>query len=116
MDDEERKVMEFDVLAANCPSRGVLEHLFSRWGVLILARLNKGPARFGELKRSVEGISERMLSKSLKILEDEGFLYRKDYGEKLPRVEYGLTEGGARMAESIGRVIEQLYAEMERKR
>ncbi len=116
MIEKKQKALKYDVFAANCPSRGVLEHLFSRWGVLILARLNEGPARFGELKRSVEGISERMLSKSLKILEDEGFLYRKDYGEKLPRVEYGLTEGGSRMAESISRVIEQLYEEMECKR
>ena len=93
MIEKKQKALKYDVFAANCPSRGVLEHLFSRWGVLILARLNEGPARFGELKRSVEGISERMLSKSLKILEDEGFLYRKDYGKNCPGWNTALPKG-----------------------
>jgi DNA-binding HxlR family transcriptional regulator len=106
----------FDVLAANCPSRSVFEHIFSRWGVLILARLNEGAARFGELGRAVEGISERMLSKSLKILEEEGLIYRQDFNEKPPRVEYGLTDFGKRISKDILKVIEQLYREMENKK
>ncbi len=103
----------YDVFASRCPSRSVFEHVFSRWGALILARLAEGPARFGELTRGVDGISERMLSKSLKLLEEEGFLYRKDYDEKPPRVEYGLTPSGSRIAESIVLVINQLYNELE---
>ncbi|MDA3808870.1 MAG: helix-turn-helix domain-containing protein [Spirochaetaceae bacterium] len=103
----------FNVLASRCPSRTSFEHIFSRWGVLIMARLTEGPSRFNELARSVEGISERMLSKSLKLLEEEGLIYREDFNEKLPRVEYGLTVSGRRIAGSVLKVIEQLYEEME---
>lgn len=110
--DEKQASIPFDVFAKNCPSRTSLDHLFSRWSVLILARLSEGPSRFSELVRSVEGISERMLSKSLKLLEDESFIYRKDFNEKPPRVEYGLTDSGKRISGGVLGVIEQLYKEM----
>lgn len=103
----------FNVFASQCPSRTVFEHIFSRWGVLILAHLKEGPSRFGEIARSVEGISERMLSKSLKILEEEGLIYRQDYDEKPPRVEYGLTISGENISSLIRQVIDQLYKEMK---
>ncbi|MDC7239178.1 MAG: helix-turn-helix domain-containing protein [Spirochaetales bacterium] len=111
-----KKNIPYDVFAARCPSRTVFEHIFSRWGALILARLSEGPARFGELTRGVDGISERMLSKSLKVLEEEGFVYRKEYDQKPPRVEYGLTESGSRISLSITTVINQLYNELEDRR
>lgn len=103
----------FDVFAAKCPSRTAFEHIFSRWGILILAGLHEKPARFRELFRAVEGISERMLSKNLKVLEKEGLIYRQDYHEIPPRVEYGLTEGGRKIAKSVLNVIKQLYKELE---
>lgn len=112
---EKQSSIPFDVFARNCPSRTSFDHLFSRWGVLILARLVEGPCRFSELVRSVEGISERMLSKSLKLLEEEKFIYREDYNEKPPRVEYGLTASGQRIAGGVLNVIEQLYREMEKR-
>jgi len=107
--------MSYSVFASKCPSRSVFDHIFSRWSVLILARLMEGPSRFNELARSVEGLSERMLSKNLKILEGENLIYRKDYNETPPRVEYGLTGSGQRIAESVLQVIKQMYLEMDRK-
>lgn len=107
--------LPYSVFATNCPSRSLFDHIFSRWSVLILARLAEGPSRFSGIARNVEGISERMLSKSLKILEEENLIYRKDFNEKPPRVEYGLTESGTRIAKGFLDVIEKLYAEMERK-
>jgi len=107
------KQIPYDVFAAGCPSRSAFLHIFSRWGVLILARLQEGPARFGTLSRSIEGISERMLSKSLKLLEEEGLVYRRELEKRPPHVEYGLTDAGTRIAEGILYVIQQLYAVMD---
>lgn len=112
---EKPSSIPFSVFATNCPSRSVFDHIFSRWSVLILARLAEGPSRFSGIARSVEGISERMLSKSLKILEEEALIYRKDFNEKPPRVEYGLTESGKRISGGVLNVIKQLYVELERK-
>jgi len=104
--------LQYNVFAANCPSRDTFDHIFSKWSVLIIARLKKGPARFGEISRGVEGISERMLSKSLKVLEEEGMIIRKDYNEKPPRVEYSLSESGQNIGEAVLEVISRLYENM----
>ena len=107
------KHMPFDVFASRCSSRAAYEHIFSRWGMLVLARLEQGPSRFNEMARSIDGISERMLSKTLKILEEEMVISRKDYGERPPRVEYSLTESGRRITIKLLGLIEQLYTELE---
>ena len=104
---------DYNVFAANCPSRDTFDHVFGKWGMLILARLKKGPARFGEISRAVEGISERMLSKSLKVLVEEGLVIRKDFAEKPPRVEYSLSESGDRIGDAVLEVISRLYESMQ---
>ena len=108
--------MGFDVFHPNCPSRQAFDQIFSRWGILVLARLSEGPARFGALHRAVGGISERMLSQTLKVLEEEGLVLRQEWDEKPPRVEYSLTESGRRISSSIAGVISQLYGELEARR
>ena len=107
---------EYDVFAAGCPSRKVFDHIFSRWGMLILARLDVAPVRFKELARAIEGISERMLSKTLKILEEEELVVRIDYNEKPPHVEYQLSDSGRRLSASVQVVIKQLYSELDARR
>lgn len=81
--------------------------------MLVLARLSSGNMRFGHLRRAVDGISERMLSKTLKVLEEERLIYREEWEEKLPHVEYGLTDRGKRISAGIVSVIDVLYSELE---
>lgn len=105
----------YDIFQALCPSRRAFDHIFSRWGILTLARLSEEPLRFGALRRAIGGISEKMLAQTLKALEEEGLVLRQEWDEKPPRVDYSLTEGGRRISRSLARVISDLYAELDRK-
>ncbi|KRV46742.1 HxlR family transcriptional regulator [Wenjunlia vitaminophila] len=104
--------VEFDVFARGCPSRPVLEHLTGRWGTLVLAALAKGPTRFGALRRRVDGVSEKMLSQTLHLLERDGFVHREVRSTIPPHVEYRLTELGADTAPRLLALIEHLEARM----
>lgn len=81
-------------LDAGCPSRIVLDHVTSKWGVLILVALDRGTLRWGELRRVVQGISEKMLAQTLRTLEADGIVHRAAQPTIPPRVEYSLTERG----------------------
>lgn len=87
-----------DLRAAQCPSRVVLDHVTSRWGTLVLLVLRDGTQRFGELRRRIGGVSEKMLTQTLRTLEEDGFVQRTVYAEVPPRVEYALTEMGTEVA------------------
>lgn len=87
-----------DLFAEQCPSRDVLKHVTSRWGVLILVALLGGTHRFSDLRRKAAGISERMLAQTLKWLEGDGFVARKAYPVVPPHVEYSLTPLGREVA------------------
>lgn len=90
-----------DVNARNCPSRVILEHVTSRWGVLVLAALIDGTRRFSELRRTVGGVSEKMLAQTLQTLERDGFVHREAYPVIPPRVEYTLTALGKEAADQV---------------
>ncbi|MDQ1083669.1 MULTISPECIES: helix-turn-helix domain-containing protein [Microbacterium] len=77
-----------------CPTRVVLDHVMGKWGVLVLLALSDGTQRWGVLRRSVAGISEKMLASTLKTLEGDGLVARTAYPEVPPRVEYALTDRG----------------------
>ena len=79
---------------AGCPSRIVLDHVTSRWGVLILITLSQGPLRWSELRRRADGISEKMLAQTLQMLERDGFVHRDAKPIIPPRVDYSLTPRG----------------------
>ena len=87
------------VLSTECPSREILEHLTSKWSVLVLRCLSDGVHRFSELKQRIEGVSEKMLSQTLKTLEHDGFILRTVYPVVPPKVEYQLTILGSQAAE-----------------
>ncbi|MNR87012.1 putative HTH-type transcriptional regulator YtcD [compost metagenome] len=87
------------VLSTECPSREILEHLTSKWSVLVLRCLSDGVHRFSELKQRIEGVSEKMLSQTLKTLENDGFILRTVYPVVPPKVEYQLTILGSQAAE-----------------
>lgn len=77
---------------ATCPAETAITLLGSKWKLLILRELFKGMRRFGELARSVPGISQKMLTQQLRQMEEDGLVNRKVYPEVPPRVEYSLTE------------------------
>lgn len=89
------------LFAQACPSREVLKHVTSRWGVLILIALQDGTYRFGALRDKIGGVSERMLAQSLHWLEDDGFIKRVAYPVVPPHVEYSLTPMGEEVAEHV---------------
>lgn len=90
-----------DLMAAACPSREVLKHVTSRWGVLVLLALEGRTRRFGELRRAVGGVSERMLAQTLQWLEGDGMVERVAFEVVPPRVEYSLTPLGREAAEKV---------------
>ena len=87
-----------------CPVETTLQLIGSKWKVLILRDLMNGTMRFGELKRSVGSVSQKVLTSQLRALEADGVVNRKVYAEVPPRVEYSLTELGF----SLKPVIETL--------
>ncbi|MEE1746781.1 winged helix-turn-helix transcriptional regulator [Streptomyces sp. NPDC059118] len=90
-----------DVNRPMCPSRLVLEHVTSRWGVLVLAALLERSYRFSELRREVGGVSEKMLAQTLQTLERDGFVHRDAKPVIPPRVDYTLTDLGREAAEQV---------------
>lgn len=90
-----------DPFSAHCPSRGLLEVIASKWTLLIVAALARGPLRTSELERRVGGISAKMLSQTLRTLEGHGLVERRDYGEVPPRVDYRLTALGQSLCAAV---------------
>jgi DNA-binding HxlR family transcriptional regulator len=93
-------------LRADCPSRVLLDHVTSKWGVLVLAALADGTLRWGALRREVDGISEKMLAATLRTLEADGLVRRDAHPEIPPRVEYTLTPLGEGLVEAMGPLLE----------
>jgi DNA-binding HxlR family transcriptional regulator len=98
------QVRRGELLSTECPCRDVLKHVTSPWGVLLLIVLMGGVRRFSELRRMVGGVSEKMLSQTLKRLESDGLVHRKSYETVPPHVEYSLTPLGR----TIGKKVEAL--------
>ncbi len=91
-----------DLYSADCPCREVLDLIGSKWSVLVIGRLEEGPYRFGELRRAVPGITQKMLTQTLRRLEEDGMVNRKVLTEmRPPRVEYSLTDLGQTITEPL---------------
>lgn len=90
-----------DLFAEPCPSREILKHVCSRWGVLILIALRQRTHRFSELRRKMGGVSEKMLAQSLQSLTEDGFVLRVSHHVVPPFVEYSLTPMGEEVADRI---------------
>ncbi|TNC89569.1 helix-turn-helix domain-containing protein [Thalassolituus sp.] len=95
--------MEFtyDIYENRCPTRLVLDRLADKWALLILDRLQSGPVRFNQLKRDIKGISQKVLSQTLKKLERDGLLVREVFPTVPVTVEYSLSELGTTLNESV---------------
>ncbi|MEV4362778.1 winged helix-turn-helix transcriptional regulator [Nonomuraea sp. NPDC004186] len=90
-----------DAFHRDCPARMVLDHVTSRWAVLVLTAVRGGPLRFHELRTKIEGISEKMLSQTLRTLVRDGFVRRTVTPTTPPQVSYGLTALGEGITEPL---------------
>lgn len=119
MNKKSRSKQQFEkgnVFSDRCPSRELLNHVTSKWGVLVFLALSDGEIlRFSDLRRKIHGISEKMLGQTLKTLELDGFLNRHSYPVVPPVVEYQLTKQGmevARRVIGLAEWLEDNYAKL----
>src|SRR5262245_62674733 len=99
-----------NVFSSACPSRRVMAVLAEKWTLLVVTQLANGPMRTSEIRRGVDGVSEKMLIQTLRKLEAFGLVSRRSYPELPPRVEYRLTPLGrslSRLAGLFGRWVER---------
>jgi DNA-binding HxlR family transcriptional regulator len=91
----------FDPYQRACPSRTVLDRIADRWTVLVVGALHGGPMRFSQLAQRVDGVSQKMLTQTLRGLERDGLVERTVHAEVPPRVEYELTRSGREALEPL---------------
>jgi DNA-binding HxlR family transcriptional regulator len=103
-----------DLFAQPCPSRDILKHVCSRWGVLCLLSLRQGTHRFGELRRKIGGVSEKMLAQSLQSLVDDGFVRRVSHPVVPPSVDYSLTPLGEEVAAHVATLADWIECNLSR--
>ncbi len=106
--------MKWNPNAANCPTRQLLDRISDKWVVLVLSLLKDGPKRFSVLKREISGISQKMLSQTLRALEQDGMLTRRAYPTVPVTVEYELTTLGRSLNVAMEPVVEWAKANMNR--
>ncbi|MCK2035889.1 helix-turn-helix transcriptional regulator [Microbacterium sp. SSW1-49] len=94
------------VFRQGCGTRVVLDHVMSKWGVLVLSSLSEGTQRWGELRREVDGISEKMLASTLRTLTEDGLVHRESFPAVPPHVEYSLTPLGRDLMERMLPLVE----------
>jgi DNA-binding HxlR family transcriptional regulator len=99
--DNDRHAMKWNPYAAACPTRQLLDRISDKWVVLVLGLLADGPKRFSQLKREIEGISQKMLSQTLRSLEADGLLIRRAFATVPVTVEYELTPLGYSLNEVL---------------
>ena len=92
---------EWNPYAAACPTRLVLDRIADKWAVLVLGLLGSGPLRFNELRRRIEGLSQKMLSQCLKSLERDGLVHRHAIATVPVTVEYSITDLGRTLTDAV---------------
>ena len=108
------RVRRGDLMATQCPSRDVLKHMTSRWGVLALMALEDNTLRFSALRQQIGGVSERMLAQTLQALAADGFVNRVSFDVVPPHVEYSLTPLGREVAEKVRGLADWIEVSMPR--
>lgn len=98
-----------DAFPAGCPTRTLMDHVTTKWGVLVMLALAGGTRRWSELLRAVDGISEKMLAQTLRTLAADGFVTRDQKPVVPPHVEYALTDAGREVAALLGPLTQRLY-------
>lgn len=98
-------MMEYNVYASACPTRMIFDRLSDKWSLLILHRLRGQPVRFNQLLREIDGISQKMLSQTLKNLERDGLIKREAFPTVPVTVEYSMTALGKTLSSTVGILI-----------
>ncbi|EPO9636245.1 winged helix-turn-helix transcriptional regulator [Klebsiella pneumoniae] len=93
--------LPYSVYDDRCPTRDVLARLADKWALLILGRLERGPARFNALRRDIRGITQKMLTQTLRKLERDGLVSREAYATVPVTVEYSLTPLGQTLTDTV---------------
>jgi DNA-binding HxlR family transcriptional regulator len=99
----------YDVYMRNCPTRMVLDRIADKWALLLLRRLAHGPMRFNFLRKGIEGMSQKVLSQTLKKLERDGLVSRAAFPTVPVTVEYSITPLGATLTDAASAI--SLWAE-----
>ena len=99
-----------NVLSAQCPTRMVLDLIADKWTTLVIYLLSSGTRRYGELQREIGGISQKMLTQTLRKLEEDGLVKRTVYPEVPPHTDYTLTELGQTLKEPLGSLCQWAVA------
>lgn len=103
----------YDVYRADCPTRRVLAILADKWTSLVIVALEPGTKRFQQLRREIEGVSQKMLTQTLRTLEEDGLVRRVAYPTVPPRVEYSLTPLGRTLIVPLAALHEWSEAHVE---
>ena len=103
----------WNVFDSNCPTRQVLDCIADKWTVLIIRRLADGTLRFAQLRRSVDGISQKVLTNTLRTLERDGIVTRRIYASVPPKVEYTLTSLGHSLCSLVEGICSWAEANIE---
>jgi DNA-binding HxlR family transcriptional regulator len=90
-----------DLFDRNCPSRQVLDRIGDRWSTLVIVVLGDGPQRYGQLAATIDGVSQKMLTQTLRGLERDGLVTRTVHPVVPPRVDYALTELGRSLLDAV---------------
>ncbi|MDT0442396.1 winged helix-turn-helix transcriptional regulator [Streptomyces johnsoniae] len=101
-----------NVFVRDCPTRTVLDHVTSRWGVLVLVALREEPLRFYQLRDRIGGISEKMLSQNLRVLTEDGLITRRVEPVVPVRVSYALTDIGRELTAPLRTMIDVIAARL----
>jgi DNA-binding HxlR family transcriptional regulator len=103
----------FDVMAAACPTRQVIGRVGDKWSLLVLYALSTDTKRFSQLRSEVEGISQKMLTQTLRAMQRDGLVHRHAYPTIPPKVEYRLTPLGQSLENAIAVVRQWAYTHMD---
>ncbi|MFQ6393129.1 winged helix-turn-helix transcriptional regulator [Nocardia sp. KC 131] len=103
-----------DVYSAKCPTRQLLDHVAGKWTVLIVDALADGTMRYTDLHRRIDGVSQKMLTQTLRQLETDGFVTRTVHPTIPPRVDYDLTELGHSLRTPIAALREWIETNINR--
>lgn len=106
-------IVRGDVFAAQCPTRSLLDRLADKWSVLVMSTLDAGPMRFNALKRRIEGVSQKMLSQTLRQLERDGLVQRAVEATVPVSVTYTMTPLGRTLVVALQPVIEWAETRMD---
>lgn len=98
-----------DIYNRVCPSRHLLSRIGDKWSVMVIGVLEQGPVRFGELKRQCDGVSQKMLTQTLRNLEQDALIIRHEYQERVLRVEYELTPLGLELAGVLRPLVDWIH-------